>query len=76
MLRDTGASVLLPRAYLETSVDADSSNSLGATGRGHGSNKAVILGLTGELAESAGTKTADSRFAETTEAKTIPRRIG
>lgn len=43
--------------------------SLGATGRGHGSDKAVILGFMGELPETVDTLTADSRVTEATEAK-------
>jgi L-serine dehydratase len=45
--------------------------SLGATGRGHGSDKAVILGFMGELPETVDTLTADSRVAEGTEAQKI-----
>jgi len=45
--------------------------SLGATGRGHGSDKAVILGFMGELPETVDTVTADSRVAEATESKKI-----
>ncbi|MGF6832346.1 L-serine dehydratase [Paenarthrobacter sp. TE4293] len=45
--------------------------SLGATGRGHGSDKAVILGFMGELPEAVDTLTADSRVAEATEARKI-----
>ena len=45
--------------------------SLGATGRGHGSDKAVILGFMGELPETVDTLTADNRVAEATQAKKI-----
>lgn len=45
--------------------------SLGATGRGHGSDKAVILGFMGELPESVDTATADAKVQEATDAKKI-----
>lgn len=45
--------------------------SLGATGRGHGSDKAVILGFMGESPESVDTLTADDKVAEATQAKKI-----
>lgn len=45
--------------------------SLGATGRGHGSDKAVILGFMGELPETVDTVTADTKVAAATEAKKI-----
>ncbi|MGY0231412.1 L-serine ammonia-lyase [Longispora urticae] len=44
-------------------VDAQLFGSLGATGRGHGSDKAVLLGLTGEAPETVDTATADARVA-------------
>ena len=37
--------------------------SLGATGKGHGSDKAVMLGFEGELPESVDTTIIDSRLA-------------
>ncbi len=45
--------------------------SLGATGRGHGSDKAVILGFMGETPESVDTLTADRAVDEATEARKI-----
>ncbi|MFV0407789.1 MAG: L-serine ammonia-lyase [Propioniciclava sp.] len=45
-------------------VRAELYGSLGATGRGHGSDKAVILGLLGETPESVDTATADARVEE------------
>ncbi|MFJ6535055.1 L-serine ammonia-lyase [Paenarthrobacter sp. NPDC091711] len=45
--------------------------SLGATGRGHGSDKAVILGFMGESPESVDTLTADRVVDEATEARKI-----
>ncbi len=38
--------------------------SLGATGKGHGTDKAVLLGLEGEAPESVATSSIDSRVAE------------
>ena len=43
-------------------VKTDLYGSLGATGKGHGSDKAVILGLAGELPESVDTATVDARL--------------
>ncbi|MDH3858420.1 MAG: L-serine ammonia-lyase, partial [Gammaproteobacteria bacterium] len=43
-------------------VKADLYGSLGATGKGHGSDKAVMLGLEGELPESVDTGSVDSRL--------------
>ena len=45
--------------------------SLGATGRGHGSDKAVILGFMGETPESVDTLTADRAVDEATEARKL-----
>ena len=43
-------------------VKADLYGSLGATGKGHGSDKAVMLGLEGELPESVDTGSVESRL--------------
>lgn len=43
-------------------VKADLYGSLGATGKGHGSDKAVMLGLEGELPESVDTDGVESRL--------------
>ncbi len=43
-------------------VKTDLYGSLGATGKGHGSDKAVMLGLEGELPESVDTGSVDSRL--------------
>jgi L-serine dehydratase len=43
-------------------VKADLYGSLGATGKGHGSDKAVMLGLEGELPESVDTDSVDARL--------------
>ncbi|WP_423183808.1 L-serine ammonia-lyase [Arthrobacter sp. NyZ413] len=44
-------------------VQAELFGSLGATGRGHGSDKAVVLGLQGESPETVDTRTADDQVA-------------
>src|ERR1700760_1148400 len=46
------------------SVRAELFGSLGATGHGHGSDKAVLLGLAGEDPETVDTASAGSRVAE------------
>ena len=43
-------------------VKTDLYGSLGATGKGHGSDKAIMLGLEGELPESVDTATVDARL--------------
>ena len=50
---------LLPRV---ARVKADLYGSLGATGKGHGSDKAVMLGFEGELPESVDTDNVDARL--------------
>jgi L-serine dehydratase len=50
---------LLPQV---TRIKTDLFGSLGATGKGHGSDKAVIFGLEGDLPESIDTTTLDSRI--------------
>ncbi|MEX5272109.1 L-serine ammonia-lyase [Kocuria sabuli] len=45
--------------------------SLGATGHGHGSDKAVILGLQGEDPETVDTDTADARVQSSTERRQL-----
>ncbi|NNG39774.1 L-serine ammonia-lyase [Flexivirga sp. ID2601S] len=47
-----------------TRVKAQLFGSLGATGHGHGSDKAVVLGLEGEQPETVDTDAADARVAE------------
>ncbi|BAS13844.1 L-serine dehydratase [Arthrobacter sp. Hiyo8] len=44
-------------------VQAELFGSLGATGRGHGSDKAVVLGLQGQSPETVDTSTADDQVA-------------
>ncbi|MEV6410888.1 L-serine ammonia-lyase [Kribbella sp. NPDC051718] len=46
-----------------TAVESQLFGSLGATGHGHGSNKAVILGLEGEDPETVDTRSVESRVA-------------
>ncbi|WP_432995508.1 L-serine ammonia-lyase [Dactylosporangium sp. CA-233914] len=48
-----------------TRVRAELFGSLGATGRGHGSDRAVVLGLLGERPETVETSTAAERVAAT-----------
>jgi L-serine dehydratase len=50
---------LLTRTYR---IKAELFGSLGATGKGHGSDKAVMLGFEGDLPESVDTTTADDRL--------------
>ena len=45
-----------------TRIKTELYGSLGATGKGHGSDKAVMLGLEGELPESVDTDTVDARL--------------
>jgi len=52
-------------------IKAELFGSLGATGKGHGSDKAVILGFEGDLPESIDTTTVDQRLADIREHKTI-----
>jgi L-serine dehydratase len=46
------------------SVKAELYGSLGATGKGHGSDKAVMLGLLGEAPDTVDTDTIDERLAQ------------
>ena len=52
-------------------VKSELYGSLGATGKGHGSDKAVLLGLEGELPESIDTETVESRLEKTRADKVI-----
>lgn len=52
-------------------VKAELFGSLGATGHGHGSDKAVLLGLEGEAPESVDTDTADERVAGIREGRAV-----
>ncbi len=54
-----------------TRVRAQLFGSLGATGHGHGSRPAVLLGLEGERPESVDTATSPVRVAEITESKRL-----
>ncbi len=53
-------------------VRAELYGSLGATGHGHGSDKAVILGLRGELPETVDTDTADAQVARVRQQRRLP----
>lgn len=46
--------------------------SLGATGKGHGSDKAVLLGLCGERPETVDTETAESRTQAIRDGRSLP----
>ncbi len=46
--------------------------SLGHTGKGHGTDKAVVLGLCGEAPETVDTDTADTRFRSILEDRRLP----
>jgi L-serine dehydratase len=52
-------------------VRAELFGSLGATGHGHGSDKAVILGLQGEDPETVDTDTADAQVQSSTERRQL-----
>jgi len=54
-----------------TLIRAELFGSLGATGHGHGSDKAVLLGLSGEDPETVDTITADQRVAQIKSAGTV-----
>src|SRR5210317_1777202 len=54
-----------------TRVKADLYGSLGATGKGHGSDKAVMLGLEGELPESIDTEAVDARLEAIREGRSL-----
>ena len=56
-LRDQG---LLKRTH---AIKAELFGSLGATGKGHGSDKAVLLGLIGEMPEQVDTDSVDEKLA-------------
>jgi len=52
-------------------LKAELYGSLGATGKGHGSDKAVMLGFEGELPETVDTKTVDDRLEHIRSAQQI-----
>ncbi len=51
-----------PRAHETASLRVELFGSLGATGKGHGSDVAVVLGLEGEVPETVDTDTMRARF--------------
>ncbi|MBL4741912.1 MAG: L-serine ammonia-lyase [Idiomarina sp.] len=52
-------------------VEVELFGSLGQTGKGHGTGKAVILGLAGELPETVDTDNVDNFLAETNDTQTL-----
>ena len=52
-------------------INVELFGSLGQTGKGHGTGKAVILGLLGELPESIDVDTIDNRLAEIEQSQTL-----
>ncbi|HWB35875.1 MAG TPA: serine dehydratase beta chain, partial [Rugosimonospora sp.] len=67
--RGLAADGLLPQVVV---VRAELFGSLGATGHGHGSDKAVLLGLAGEEPETVDTDTADERAAQMRQSGRVP----
>src|SRR6185295_1220156 len=67
------ASELRERSLLERTANIRAAlyGSLGATGKGHGSDKAVILGLEGESPESVDTERVDERLVRIRAAERI-----
>lgn len=65
------ALIAMPEAGAVVRVKIDLLGSLGATGKGHGSDKAVLLGLCGELPETVDVETIDSRLEVIRDSKTI-----
>lgn len=55
-----------------TQVKVELFGSLGQTGKGHGTGKAVILGLAGELPESVDTSTIDDFLAKVDSSQRLP----
>lgn len=55
-----------------TQVKVELYGSLGQTGKGHGTGKAVILGLAGELPESVDTSTIDPFLADVEQSQRLP----
>ncbi|MER2527007.1 MAG: L-serine ammonia-lyase [Candidatus Competibacter denitrificans] len=53
------------------SIKAELYGSLGATGKGHGSDKAVLLGLEGDAPDTVDTETVDARLKAIREAQRI-----
>jgi L-serine dehydratase len=59
------------RLGLVAQIKAELYGSLGATGKGHGSDKAVILGLLGEAPDLVDTDTIDAKLVQVRSAKRI-----
>jgi len=60
-----------PGADRVARIKTDLLGSLGATGKGHGSDKAILLGLVGDHPESVDVETVDDRLAQIRESKTL-----
>lgn len=63
--------IAMPVADQVARIKIDLLGSLGATGKGHGSDKAVLLGLCGEHPETVDVETIDSRLKDLRDSKTI-----
>lgn len=61
----------MPEAAQVVRVKTDLLGSLGATGKGHGSDKAVLLGLSGEHPETVDVDTIDSRLQAIRDSQTL-----
>ena len=59
---------LLERVH---AVKADLYGSLGATGKGHGSDKAVLLGLEGDAPDTVDTESVDARLKAVRDARRL-----
>jgi len=57
-------------------IKTDLLGSLGATGKGHGSDKAILLGLSGDHPETVDVETIDARLAAVRESKTLTLKTG
>ena len=66
----------LPSVNQVVRIKTDLLGSLGATGKGHGSDKAVLLGLCGEHPESVDVDTIDSRLRAIRDSKSIVLKSG
>jgi len=66
----------LPEADQVCRIKTDLLGSLGATGKGHGSDKAILLGLSGEHPETVDVDTVETRLANIRESKTLVLKCG
>jgi len=65
-----------PNSGQAVRIKTDLLGSLGATGKGHGSDKAVLLGLCGEHPETVDVETIDSRLKSIRDAKKLVLKSG